>query len=44
LLYSEKQLIDLVMTVGQYTTAALLMKTLKIPLDDGLPGFREILR
>lgn len=41
--YSEKQLFDLIMTVGQYTMAAMLMKTLRIPLDDGLPGFREIL-
>lgn len=41
--YNEKQLIDLIMTVGQYTTAAMLMKTLKVPLDDGLPGFREFM-
>lgn len=42
--YSEKQLFDLIMTVGQYTTASMLMKTLRVPLDDGLPGFREILK
>lgn len=41
--YSEKQLFDLIMTVGQYTMAAMLMKTLRIQLDDGLDGFREIL-
>ena len=40
--YSEKQLFDLIMTVGQYTMAAMLMKTLRIQLDDGLDGFREI--
>ena len=42
--YSEKQLFDLVMTVGQYTMAAMLMKTLRIPLDEGLPGFGESLK
>lgn len=42
--YSEEQLFDLIMTVGQYTTAAMLMKTLRVPLDEGLPGFREILK
>ncbi|MEE2663587.1 MAG: carboxymuconolactone decarboxylase family protein [Myxococcota bacterium] len=35
----ERQLLDLVFTVGQYTLVSMALNTLGIPLDDGVSGF-----
>jgi 4-carboxymuconolactone decarboxylase len=37
--YDEKQLIDLVMTAGQYTMVSMFLNTFGVPLDQGIPGF-----
>lgn len=37
--YDEKQLMDLVMTVGGYYLVSMLLKTFGVPLDPGFPGF-----
>ena len=37
--YDEKQLIDLVMTAGQYTMVSMFLNTFGVPLDEGVPGF-----
>jgi len=37
--YNEKQLIDVVMTVGQYNMVSMLLNTNKVPLDERTPGF-----
>jgi len=34
----EKQLLDLVFTVGQYNLVSMALNTLGVPLDDGIPG------
>jgi 4-carboxymuconolactone decarboxylase len=39
--YDEKQLMDLVMTVGQYNLVSMLLNTFGVPLDQGFPGFPE---
>jgi len=39
--YNEKQLIDVVMTVGQYNMVSMFLNTNKVPLDEGTPGFPE---
>ncbi len=35
----ERQLLDLVFTVGQYTLVSMALNTLGVPLDDGVSGF-----
>ncbi|MCL6479699.1 MAG: carboxymuconolactone decarboxylase family protein [Peptococcaceae bacterium] len=37
--YNEKQLIDVVMTVGHYTMVSMFLNTNRVPLDEGVPGF-----
>lgn len=37
--YNEKQLIDVVMTVGQYNMVCMFLNTNEIQLDEGIPGF-----
>jgi 4-carboxymuconolactone decarboxylase len=37
--YDEKQLIDFVMTAGQYVTVSMFLNTFGVPMDQGLPGF-----
>lgn len=39
--YDEKQLTDLLFTVGHYRMLAGAMNSLGVQLDDGLPGFSE---
>ncbi|MBL4819769.1 MAG: carboxymuconolactone decarboxylase family protein, partial [Gammaproteobacteria bacterium] len=40
-IYSEKQMIDLVFTVGQYTMLSMALKTFGVQLDGGLAGFPD---
>lgn len=37
--YNEKQLIDVVMTVGQYNMVCMFLNTNEVQLDEGIPGF-----
>ena len=37
--YDTQQMIDIVMTVANYNLVSMLLKTLRVPLDDGLEGF-----
>jgi len=37
--YDEKQLIDLIMTVGMYNLVSMALNSLGVQLDDGLSGF-----
>ena len=37
--FDEKQLIDLVFTVGQYHVVSMALNTLGVQLDEGVPGF-----
>lgn len=37
--WDERQLLDIVFTVGQYTMVSMALNTLGVELDDGLPGF-----
>jgi 4-carboxymuconolactone decarboxylase len=37
--YDEKQLIDFVMTAGQYVTVSMFLNTFGVPRDQGVPGF-----
>jgi alkylhydroperoxidase family enzyme len=37
--YDERQLLDLVFTVGQYTLVSMALNTLGVPLDEGISGF-----
>jgi 4-carboxymuconolactone decarboxylase len=37
--YDTQQLMDVVFTVGQYTMVSMALKTLGVPLDDGIAGF-----
>jgi alkylhydroperoxidase family enzyme len=37
--FDEKQLIDLVFTVGQYHIVSMALNTLGVQLDEGVPGF-----
>ena len=39
--WDEKQCIDLVFTVGQYTLVSMALNTLGVQLDEGIPGFPE---
>jgi 4-carboxymuconolactone decarboxylase len=37
--YSTEQIMDLVFLVGQYTLTCMALKSLRVPLDEGTPGF-----
>ena len=37
--YDEKQLMDLIMTVGQYNMVSMVLNTPGVQLDEGVPGF-----
>jgi 4-carboxymuconolactone decarboxylase len=39
--YDEKQLIDVVMTVGQYHLVSMTLNSLGVQLDPGVPGFPQ---
>ena len=39
--YNEKQLMDLVMTVGQYTLVSMLLNSFGVQLDPGVGGFPQ---
>lgn len=39
--YNEKQLMDVVMTVGQYNLVSMLLNTFGVQLDQGIPGFPQ---
>jgi alkylhydroperoxidase family enzyme len=39
--YDERQLLDLLFTVGQYTLVSMLLNSLGVPLDPGLQGFSK---
>jgi alkylhydroperoxidase family enzyme len=38
-IYHEKQLMDLVMTVGEYNLVSMLLSTFGVQLEQGFPGF-----
>lgn len=40
--YDEQQLIEIAMVVGHYTMVAMVLNTLRVPRDHGLPGFDEV--
>ena len=37
----EQQLMDLVFCVGQYSITCMALKSLRVPLDEGVPGFPD---
>ncbi len=37
--FSTRQCMDVVFTVGQYTQVCMILKTFRVPLDEGLEGF-----
>jgi 4-carboxymuconolactone decarboxylase len=37
--YDEKQMIDLIMTVGSYIMVSMALNSLGVQLDEGIPGF-----
>jgi len=37
--YNQQQLMDVVMTVGQYNLVSMLLNTFGVQLDQGVPGF-----
>lgn len=37
--WTTQQLLDLIFTVGQYVLVSTALNTLRVPLDDGVPGF-----
>jgi alkylhydroperoxidase family enzyme len=37
--YDERQLLDLIFSVGQYTLVSMLLNSVRVPLDPGLEGF-----
>ena len=39
--FSPQQMLDLIFTIGMYTTLALMLKTLEVPMDDVSTGFSE---
>jgi alkylhydroperoxidase family enzyme len=39
--YDDRQLLDLIFTVGQYTLVSMALNSLGVPLDPGLPGFSK---
>ena len=42
--FSEQQVMDLIFTVGQYQMLAMALNSLGVPLDTGLPEYRNFLR
>jgi 4-carboxymuconolactone decarboxylase len=40
--YDDRQLMDLVFAVGQYTLVSMALNTFGVPLDDGLVGFPDL--
>ncbi len=40
--YNEKQLMDVVMTVGQYNLVSMLLNSFGVQLDQGIPGFPDL--
>jgi alkylhydroperoxidase family enzyme len=39
--FNAQQLLDILFTIGMYTTLALMLKTLDVPIDDTTMGFSE---
>lgn len=39
--FDAQQLLDILFTIGMYTTLALMLKTLEVPLDEASGGFSE---
>jgi 4-carboxymuconolactone decarboxylase len=39
--YDDQQLIELIMVVGHYQMIAMILLSLAIPADEGLPGFQQ---
>ena len=39
--FSGEQLLDLIFTIGMYTTLAFMLKTLEVPMDDASSGFSQ---
>lgn len=39
--FNAQQMLDLMFTIGMYTTLALMLKTLEVPMDDVSTGFSE---
>ena len=39
--YDDKQLMDVVFTVGEYTLVSMALQTFRVPMDEGLEGFPE---
>ena len=39
--FDAQQLLDILFTIGMYTTLALMLKTLEVPIDDTTIGFSE---
>jgi 4-carboxymuconolactone decarboxylase len=37
--YNEKQLMDVIITVGYYNLVSMILNSLGVPLDPGVPGF-----
>jgi alkylhydroperoxidase family enzyme len=37
--YDEKQLMDVVFTVGQYNLVSWALRSFRVPMDEGLEGF-----
>jgi 4-carboxymuconolactone decarboxylase len=37
--YDERQLLDVIFTVGQYTLVSMALNSLRVPIDPGFPGF-----
>ncbi len=36
---SAEQVLDIIFTVGQYTLVSTALRTLRVPIDEGMPGF-----
>jgi len=39
--YDEKQLMDVVFTVGQYNMVSMALRSFRVPMDEGLEGFPD---
>ena len=39
--YDEKQMMDVVFTVGQYNLVSMALRSFRVPMDEGLEGFPE---
>lgn len=37
--WDEREVLDLLFTVGQYTLVSTVLRTLRVPLDEGVPGW-----